>query len=42
VIKAVPHPGFSMLLAAYLGGAVIVRTRTRSDSAHTEADKFTV
>jgi hypothetical protein len=32
LIKAVPHPGFPMLLAAYLGAALIFRARMRSDS----------
>ncbi len=33
LIKAAPHPGFPMLLGAFLGGALIVRSRTQSDSA---------
>jgi len=37
VIKAVPHPGFPMLLAAYLAAALILRTRMRSDSARPQA-----
>jgi len=32
LIKAVPHPGFPVLLAAYLGAALIFRARMRSDS----------
>jgi hypothetical protein len=40
VIKAVPHPGFPMLLAAYLAAALILRTRMRSDSARTQAVKI--
>jgi Glycosyltransferase family 87 len=40
LIKAVPHPGFPMLLAAYLAGALILRTRTRSDLARAEAAKI--
>ena len=40
VIKAVPHPGFPMLLAAYLAAALILRARTRSDSARAEAAKI--
>jgi hypothetical protein len=40
LIKAVPHPGFPMLLAAYLAAALILRTRTQSDRARTEAAKI--
>jgi hypothetical protein len=40
VIKAVPHPGFPMLLAAYLAAALILRTRTQSDLARAEAAKI--
>ena len=40
VIKAVPHPGFPMLLAAYLAAGLILRTRTQSDLARTEAAKI--
>ena len=40
VIKAAPHPGFPMLLAAYLGAALIVRARTQSDLARAEAAKI--
>jgi hypothetical protein len=40
LIKAVPHPGFPMLLAAYLGAALILRTRTQSDLARTEAARI--
>jgi len=32
LIKAVPHPGFPVLLAAYLGAALIFRARMQSDS----------
>jgi hypothetical protein len=32
LIKAVPHPGFPMLLAAYLGAALILRARMRLES----------
>jgi hypothetical protein len=31
LIKAVPHPGFPMLLAAYFGAALIVRARMQSN-----------
>jgi alpha-1,2-mannosyltransferase len=31
LIKAVPHPGFPMLLAAYVGAALIFRARMRTD-----------
>jgi len=37
LIKAVPHPGFPVLLAAYLGAALILRARMRSDSPRAEA-----
>ena len=40
LIKAVPHPGLPMLLAAYLAAALILRTRTRSDLARAEAAKI--
>src|ERR1700722_2482928 len=40
LIKAVPHPGFPMLLAASLAAALILHTRTRSDLAHAEAAKI--
>jgi hypothetical protein len=40
VIKAVPHPGFPMLLAAYLAAALILRTRTRSERARPQAAKI--
>ena len=40
LIKAVPHPGFPMLLAAYLAAALILRTRTQSDLARAEAAKI--
>jgi hypothetical protein len=36
LIKAVPHPGFPMLLAAYLGAALILRARTESARARAE------
>ncbi|MGB8684958.1 MAG: glycosyltransferase family 87 protein [Candidatus Binatus sp.] len=32
LIKAVPHPGFPMLLAAYFGTALIVRARMQSEA----------
>ncbi len=32
LIKAVPHPGFPVLLAAYLGAALIFRGRMRAES----------
>ncbi len=31
LIKAVPHPGFPLVLAAYLGAALIFRARMRSE-----------
>jgi hypothetical protein len=37
LIKALPHPGFPVLLAAYLGAALIFRARMRSDSPRGEA-----
>ena len=40
VIKAVPHPGFPMLLAAYLAAALILRTRMQSGLARTQAAKI--
>jgi hypothetical protein len=40
LIKAVPHPGFPMLLAAYLAAALILRTRMKSDLARAEAAKI--
>jgi Glycosyltransferase family 87 len=40
LIKAVPHPGFAMLLAAYLGAALILRTRLRSNSPRPETAKI--
>ena len=39
LIKAVPHPGFSAVLAAFIGAALIVRARMRSDSPRDEAGK---
>jgi Glycosyltransferase family 87 len=32
LIKAVPHPGFAVLMAAYLSAALILRARLQSDS----------
>jgi hypothetical protein len=37
LIKAVPGPGFPMLLAAYLGAALIFRARMRSELPRAEA-----
>ncbi|MGA7873382.1 MAG: glycosyltransferase family 87 protein [Candidatus Binatus sp.] len=37
LIKAAPHPGFLVSLAAYLGAALIVRARTRSEWPRPEA-----
>ena len=37
LIKAVPGPGFPMLLAAYLGAALIFRAQMRSELPRTEA-----
>ena len=37
LIKAVPHPGFPMLLAAYLGAALIFWARMRSEASRVEA-----
>jgi hypothetical protein len=37
LIKAVPGPSFPMLLAAYLGAALIFRARIRSESPSAEA-----
>jgi hypothetical protein len=37
LIKAVPGPSFPMLLAAYLGAALIFRARIRSESPRAEA-----
>ena len=37
LIKAMPGPSFPMLLAAYLGAALIFRERMRSESPHAEA-----
>jgi len=36
LIKAVPSPGFPVLLSAYLGAALIFRERMRSESPRTE------
>jgi hypothetical protein len=32
LLKMVPHPGFAVLMAAYLGAALIIRARIKSDS----------
>ncbi len=40
LIKAIPHPGFAMLLAAYLGAALIFRARMRSDPPRREAPRL--
>ena len=40
LIKAVPHPGFSAVLAAFIGAALIVRARMRSDSPRDEAGRL--
>jgi len=40
LIKAVPHPGFPVLLAAYLGAALIFRARMRPDSPRGEARRL--
>lgn len=37
LIKALPHPGFPLMLAAYLGAALIFRTRIRVQSTPAEA-----
>ncbi len=37
LIKAAPHPGFLVLLAAYLGAALIFRARLRSESPRAES-----
>ena len=40
LIKAVPHPGFPMLLAAYLGAALIFRARIKMDSPRDETRRL--
>ena len=40
LIKAVPHPGFPVLLAAYLATALIFRARMQSDSPRGEARRL--
>lgn len=40
LIKAVPHPGFPVLLAAYLGAALIFRARMKMDSPRNEAGRL--
>ncbi len=40
LIKAVPHPGFSVLLAAYLGAALIFRARIRMHSTRDETRRL--
>jgi hypothetical protein len=40
LIKAVPHPGFAALLAAYLGGALIFRSRIKLDSPRDETRRL--
>jgi Glycosyltransferase family 87 len=40
LIKAVPHPGFAALLAAYLGGALILRSRIKMDSRDDETRRL--
>lgn len=40
LIKAVPHPGFSAVFAAFVGAALIVRARMRSDLPRDEAGKL--
>ncbi len=40
LIKAVPHPGFAALLAAYLGGALIFRARIKMDSSRDETRRL--
>lgn len=37
LIKAVPHPGLPLLLAAYFGAALILRARMRSELPRSEA-----
>jgi len=40
LIKAVPHPGFWAVLAAYIGAALIVHARMQSDLPRDEAGKI--
>jgi len=40
LIKAVPHPGFPVLLAAYLGAALIFRARMKTDSPRDETRRL--
>jgi len=40
LIKAVPHPGFPVLLAAYLGAALIFRARIKMDSPRDETRRL--
>ena len=40
LIKAVPHPGFPVLLAAYLSAALIFRARMQSDSPRDETRRL--
>ncbi len=40
LIKAVPHPGFPVLLAAYLSAALIFRARMQSDSPRDETGRL--
>ncbi len=40
LIKAVPHPGFPVLLAAYLGAALIFRARMKMDSPRDETTRL--
>ena len=40
LIKAVPHPGFPVLLAAYLCAALIFRARMKSDSPRDETRRL--
>jgi hypothetical protein len=40
LIKAVPHPGFWAVLAAYISAALIVRARMQSDLPRDEAGKI--
>ena len=40
LIKAVPHPGFSTVIAAYISAALIIRARMQSDLERDEAGKI--
>jgi hypothetical protein len=40
LIKAVPHPGFAALLAAYLGSALIFRSRIKMDAPRDETRRL--